>query len=320
MSAEPNSWTLQRNALSEKSSVARRPPLIFDAAAGIASLLRARRLGPADFLLQRAVEDLDDRLAPIMRDFEMIADIGTPMPLFAMSLLRRYEKATVLRLALHETLIGEGSSTSIVGKADSLPLRRAQFDLIVSGMALHQIDDLPGALIQIRQALKPDGLFLACLPGGDTLKELRDVLAIAESDLTGGLSPRVFPFADIRDLGGLLQRAGFALPVSDSESVVVRYDTPFALMHDLRAMGATNTLNERRRALTRRSIFLSADKLYRERFSDADGRIRATFETLWVSGWAPHESQQKPLKPGSAQKRLADVLAPSSGRGTAADY
>ena len=291
----------------------RAAPLIFDRAAAVAAMLRAERAGPADFLLQRAAEDLGQRLSAILRPFNDIADIGTPLSHFSEVLGKQYASSSVLRLAQHSALLFADPSANLVGRLDSLPLRPARFDLIVSGMALHQLDDLPGALIQIRRALKPDGLFLACLPGGETLKELRETLAVAESELMGGLSPRIFPFADIRDLGALLQRAGFALPVVDSESVTVRYPDAFALMRDLRAMGATNTLVERRRRLTRRSIFLRAAELYQERFRDFDRRVRATFETLWISGWSPHESQQKPLKPGSAKTRLADVLKPPRG-------
>ncbi len=181
-------------------------------------------------------------------------------------------------------------------------------DLAVSALALQFVNDLPGALIQIRRALKPDGLFLAALIGGDTLTELRQSFAAAESEIEGGISPRVAPFADIRDIGGLLQRAGFALPVVDSERIIVRYDTVFALMHDLRRMGATNALTERRRKPLKRATLFKMAEIYRERFADADGRLRATFEVIWLSGWAPHESQQQPLKPGSAKTRLADAL------------
>jgi hypothetical protein len=181
-------------------------------------------------------------------------------------------------------------------------------DLIVSGLALQHANDLPGALIQIRRALAADGLFLGCLLGGTTLTELRQALTEAESEVTGGVSPRVFPFADVRDMGGLLQRAGFAVPVADSETVTVRYPDMFGLMADLRAMGGTNVLLARSRRFTPRAVFLRAAEIYRQRFADPDGKLRATFEMIWLSGWAPHESQQKPLKPGSAQARLADAL------------
>ncbi|TAL77668.1 MAG: methyltransferase domain-containing protein, partial [Beijerinckiaceae bacterium] len=182
------------------------------------------------------------------------------------------------------------------------------FDLAVSALALHMVNDLPGALVQIRRSLRPDGLFIGAIIGGGSLTELREALGEAEAEVTGGASPRVAPFADVRDMGGLLQRAGFALPVADSEPLNVRYDNLLALMADLRAMGATNALAERLRSPTRRQVFMRAAEIYAERFSDPDGRIRATFEVIFLSGWAPHASQQKPLAPGSARMRLADAL------------
>jgi len=178
----------------------------------------------------------------------------------------------------------------------------------VSALTLQFVNDLPGTLVQIRRALKPDGLLLAALIGGDSLTELRAAFAAAEIEVEGGVSPRVVPFADIRELGGLLQRAGFALPVVDSERVSVRYDSVLALMRDLRRMGATNILHERVRTPLKRSTLERVTAIYADRFSDADGRVRATFEIIWLSGWVPHESQQKPLKPGSAAQRLADAL------------
>jgi SAM-dependent methyltransferase len=159
-------------------------------------------------------------------------------------------------------------------------------------------------LAQIRRALKPDGLLLAALIGGDSLTELRQSFAAAEAECEGGVSPRVAPFADLRDVGALLQRAGFALPVTDVDPLVVRYDNAFALMADLRRMGATNVMIERRRTFTRTSTMLRMSEIYAQRFSDPDGRIRATFDIIWLSGWAPHESQPKPLKPGSATASL----------------
>ena len=177
-------------------------------------------------------------------------------------------------------------------------------DLAVSALAFQFVNDLPGVLAQIRRALRPDGLLLAAMIGGDTLTELRQAFAAAEAECEGGVSPRVAPFADLRDIGSLLQRAGFALPVTDVDRVVVRYDSAFALMHDLRRMGATNILIERRRTPTRRATLLRMAQIYGERFADPDGRIRATFDIVWLSGWAPHESQPKPLRPGSAKASL----------------
>jgi SAM-dependent methyltransferase len=196
----------------------------------------------------------------------------------------------------------------VIADAEALPFRDGTLDLVISLLALQFVNDLPGTLVQIRRALKPDGLFLAALFGGDTITELRQAFAAAEAEMEGGMSPRIAPFADLRDLGGLLQRAGFALPVTDVDRVVVRYETPLALMHDLRRMGATNPLVERRRTPLRRATLMRMAEIYAERFADADGRVRATFEIIWLSGWAPHESQQQPLAPGSAKVRLADAL------------
>jgi hypothetical protein len=178
---------------------------------------------------------------------------------------------------------------------------------------LQNVNDLPGALVQIRRCLRPDGLFLACLLAGRTLTELRTSLATAEAEIDGGASPHVAPFADLRDLGALLQRAGFALPVADLEPLTVRYSSMFALIADLRAMGGGNALIERRKTPLKRSIFVRAAEIYAERFADPDGRVRATFELAFLSGWVPHESQQKPLKPGSAQMRLAEALGVKEG-------
>jgi SAM-dependent methyltransferase len=195
-----------------------------------------------------------------------------------------------------------------VGDPEALPLASSRFDLAVSLLALQHVNDLPGALAQLRRVLKADGLFIGCLLGGRTLTELRQAFGQAEVEIEGGISPRVAPFAEVREMGSLLQRAGFALPVTDVDTITVRYADPFALMRDLRAMGLTNVLTERRRTPLRRDTLMRMAAIYAERFADPDGRLRATFEVLWLSGWAPHESQQKPLKPGSAKSRLADAL------------
>src|SRR5690606_35824649 len=188
--------------------------------------------------------------------------------------------------------------------------------LSASLLALQAVNDLPGALLQIRRSLRPDGLFIGCLLAGQSLTELRQSLLAAEVEVSGGASPRVAPFADLRDLGSLLQRAGFALPVVDSELVTVRYRDIFGLLRDLRALGWTNALTARRKAGLRRDTLARAASFYAERFADPDGRLRASFEMVWLSGWAPHESQQKPLRPGSAKARLADALGvPERGAG-----
>jgi SAM-dependent methyltransferase len=189
-----------------------------------------------------------------------------------------------------------------------LPFKDASLDLVVSVLALQFVNDLPGTLAQVRRALKPDGLFLAALAGGETLTELRQSFAAAEAEVEGGVSPHVAPFVELRDAGGLLQRAGFALPVTDLDRLTVRYDSVFALMADLRRMGATNVLTQRRRMPLRRTTLLRMAEIYAEQFADPDGRVRATFEIIWLSGWAPHTSQQQPLRPGSAATRLADAL------------
>jgi SAM-dependent methyltransferase len=259
-------------------------------------LLRARRaraakLGPATFLLDRVADDMTDRLSTVLRRFEVAADVATPGD------------------ALRDTLKDKvGAFVDAVTDDEALPFRDSSLDLVVSGLGLQFVNDLPGTLIQIRRALKPDGLLVAALVGGDSLMELRQAFGAAESEIEGGVSPRVAPFADLRDVGALLQRAGFALPVTDIDRVTVRYSDPLALMHDLRRMGATNPMVERRRVPLKRATLKRMFEIYAERFSDPDGRVRATFEIIWLSGWAPHESQQKPLAPGSAKTRLADAL------------
>jgi SAM-dependent methyltransferase len=196
----------------------------------------------------------------------------------------------------------------VVADEEALPFRDSAIDLIVSALALQFVNDLPGVLLQIRRALKPDGLFVAALIGGDTLTELRQSFAAAESEIEGGISPRVAPFIDLREAGGLLQRAGLALPVADLERITVRYASVFDFLSDLRRMGATNFLTARRRTPLRRTTLMRMTENYAQRFADSDGRIRATFDIVWLSGWAPHPGQQQPLKPGSAKARLADAL------------
>jgi SAM-dependent methyltransferase len=269
------------------------PSVIFDKALLEARRQRALKQGAETFLLDHVAAEIGERLSAVLRNFERAVDIGTPGD------------------AVRRALVASGKVTAV----EAVPFRdeivsapAGTLDLAVSALALQFVNDLPGALVQIRRVLKPDGLFLAALIGGDTLSELRQSFAAAESEIEGGISPRVAPFADIRDIGALLQRAGFALPVVDSDRVTARYDTVFALMHDLRRMGATNALTERRRRPLKRATLLKMAEIYRERFADADGRLRATFEVIWLSGWAPHESQQQPLKPGTARTRLADAL------------
>ncbi|MCO5162271.1 MAG: methyltransferase domain-containing protein [Mesorhizobium sp.] len=266
----------------------------------------ARPVPGAGFLLDRAAEDLADRIAAVARRFPRAATLYSHGDAAARSLLSTGKVDEIVEIVAHGAFAG--ASGARLAAPETVPLEPASLDLIVSLMALHEVNDLPGLLIQARRALKPDGLFVAAFPGAGTLAELRDSLLAAEIELTGGASPRILPFADVRDAGALLQRAGLALPVADIETVTVRYDSMFALMRDLRAMGATNTLLARLRKPARRALFLRAAELYAERFSDPDGRVRATFATIWLSGWAPAPSQQKPLRPGSAKLSLAKAL------------
>jgi SAM-dependent methyltransferase len=281
-------------------------PMIFDRALLRRRRRRAAALGPVTFLLDRVADDLAERLATVLRRFALAVDLGTPGDAVRNALVRL---DSVGRIAAADVM-PDAARGEIVVAADeeALPFGDATLDLVVSALALQFVNDLPGVLVQIRRALKPDGLFLAALIGGETLTELRQSFAEAESDVEGGVSPRVAPFADLRDLGALLQRAGFALPVTDVDRVTVRYDSVFGLMHDLRRMGATNALLARRRTPLKRATLQHMAEIYAQRFADDDGKVRATFEIVWLSGWAPHPDQQQPLKPGSAKARLADAL------------
>lgn len=272
-------------------------PVLFDRRALRARLQRARALGPAIFLLDRVADEMVERLQAVLRDFTNAVDVATPGP--------QLRDALAARIGALDYLD--------IGDDEDLALRPQSLDLAVSALALQFVNDLPGVLAQLRRALKPDGLLLAVMTGGDTLFELRQAFAAAEAEVDGGVSPRVAPAADLRDLGALLQRAGFAQPVTDVDRVVVRYDHAFALMQDLRRMGATNVLVERRRQPLRRATLTRMAQVYADRFADPDGRIRATFELVWLSGWAPHDSQQQPLKPGSAQASLEQAV---KARGT----
>ena len=283
-------------------------PRVFDRSLVRQRQQRARALGFSTFLLDRAAEEAADRLAAILRRFDLTIDLGSPGEALCRALVGSTQVGTLVAISPSAEMLASARGLAVVADEEMLPLREASVDLVVSALSLQTVNDLPGAFVQIRRALKPDGLFLAALLGGETLTELRQSFAAAEVELEGGLSPRVAPFADIRELGALLQRAGFALPVTDVDRVTVRYVSVFALMHDLRRMGGGNPLFERRRSPLRRATLLRMAQIYEERFADADGRIRATFEIVWLSGWAPHASQQQPLRPGSAKARLADAL------------
>ncbi|KAA9006902.1 methyltransferase domain-containing protein [Histidinibacterium aquaticum] len=261
-------------------------PQLTDRAALEHHRARARRADPALFLHEAVLDEAQDRLADINRSFSDRAVVtGWPEP---------------WRTAMPEARIACDTET--------LDLEPGSLDLVVHALALHWADDPVGQLVQCRRALRADGLLLAALFGGQTLHELRACLAEAEAQVTGGLSPRVVPMGEIRDLGGLLGRAGFGLPVADSFSLTATYESPLHLMRDLRAMGEQNALASRLRRPTRRAVMMEAMRLYQERFAGPDGRIPATFEIVTLTGWAPDESQQKPMRPGSAAQRLADAL------------
>jgi SAM-dependent methyltransferase len=288
------------------------PPRIFDRALINRRLDRAWSRpggeGRADFLLARAAEDLGERLSLVKRRFAVAADLGSPGPHGALALAAGGQVDCVVRIAPTQASLGTGGFLPAVGDLERLPAADGRFDLAVSLLALQTVNDLPGALLQMRRALKPDGLLVAALIGGETLTELRQSLTMAESEVLGGASPRVAPFVDVRALGQLAQRAGLALPVVDLDRAIVRYPDMFALLADVRAMGGANALEARSRKPLRREVLARAAALYPERFADPDGRLRATFDMVWLAAWAPHESQPKPLEPGSATVRLADAL------------
>jgi SAM-dependent methyltransferase len=282
-------------------------PRLFDRKLLLARRIRAQREGAETFLLDATAEELVERLSTVKRHFALALDLGTPGDALAAAL---QQSSQVDGVIAGEPLAGFRAARSprVAADEEALPFANETFDLAVSALSLQWVNDLPGTLAQIRRVLKPDGFFLAALIGGETLGELRESLAVAESELAGGASPRVSPFVDVRTLGTLLQRAGFALPVTDVERITVRYRNVRALLRDLRGMGAANALVERSRKPLKRAVLARAEEIYAGRFADPDGRLRATFDVMWLSAWAPHASQQQPLKPGSAKMRLADAL------------
>ena len=288
------------------------PPQLFDRALLRARLARAARgYGQADFLKRRAAEDAVVRLEAILRDFPRAVDLGARNGAFRRALEASDAAARVgmlVEVDLAAAMLADRGGPRVVADEERLPFALASLDLVVSTLALHWTNDMVGAMVQVRRALKPDGLFIGSMFGGATLTELRACLIAAEIELTGGAGSRISPFADAYDAAGLLRRAGFALPVVDVDRVTVRYAHPLKLLADLRAMGETSVLAQRHpRALTR-AVLGRALELYVERFAEPDGRVVATFEILTLTGWTPDESQQKPLKPGSAKMRLADAL------------
>jgi NADH dehydrogenase [ubiquinone] 1 alpha subcomplex assembly factor 5 len=286
------------------------PIRVFDARALRLHRRRAAQHGRnrADFLFVESAERLADRLADINRAFPKALDLGCRDGLLARQLRSRGGIASLVGCDAEARFAGAAPGPHLVAEGDALPFAPRSFDLVLSNLALHWTNDLPGALLQLRHTLKPDGLLLAAMLAGETLHELRAALIEAESEIENGASPRVSPFADPRDLAALLQRAGFALPVVDSDRITATYTDALALMRDLRDMGESNALIARRRGFTRRATLLRAAALYQERYANADGRIRASFEIATLTAWAPHQEQPKALRPGSAQARLADAL------------
>ena len=275
----------------------------------------AAGLDQFDFLYQETAERIADRLTDINRKFPMALDLGCHGGEFAQLVQHRGGIETLIQCDLSPEMVrraAQGNSppltSSVCGDEEFLPFRDNTFDLIISNLSLHWVNDLPGALLQIRRALKPDGLFLGVILGSETLFELRHSLNEAEIALEGGLSPRVSPFADLQTLGNLLQRAEFALPVADTENLQISYPTPHKLMSDLRGMGETNAVDERRKTFSRRETLMKACENYQNNFTDENNRLPATFQLITLTAWAPAPTQPKPLKPGTAQTSLTNIL------------
>jgi SAM-dependent methyltransferase len=268
----------------------------------------AKNIGNFDFLFVETAELLMERLAVVKKNFPLVLDLGSAQGKLAALLQQRSGTAQVICMDTSFEMVRQAGSTAVVADEEMLPFRAGSFDAVVSNLNLHWVNDLPGALLQLKQILKPDGLFLGALLGGESLKELRQCLMEAELAVSGGASPRVSPLIDLREMGALMQRAGFALPVVDSDIITVHYSSPLKLMQDLRGMGASNATYNRLMKTTRRQVLLEAARIYQERYADAEGLVPATFQVIYVIGWSPHESQQQPLTPGSAKHKLADAL------------
>jgi SAM-dependent methyltransferase len=282
---------------------------VFDRrAVGLHRARAALRFAEHDFLKCEVADRLADRLADITRRFPVALDLGCHDGTLGRALAGRGGVESLIQCDLAPAMVGRAAGLRLAADEERLPFAADSFDAVFSVLSLHWVNDLPGTLIQLRHCLKPDGLFLAAIFGAGTLGELRAAWADAELAIEGGVSPRVSAFAELRDAAGLLQRAGFALPVADAETLGVTYPDPLRLMAELRGMGEANALIERRKRFTRRASLLAAGVAYRDRFAGADGRVPASFEVIWLTAWKPHAGQQKPLKPGSAAARLADAL------------
>ena len=268
----------------------------------------AKNLSEFEFLLAEVAETLADRFSDIRREFPVALDLGCHSGQIAKVLAGRGGIDNLMQCDVSEAMTRQTSGLKFVADEEFLPVGDGVLDLAISNLSLHWVNDLPGALIQLCRALKPDGLLLAALFGGETLKELRKALVTAESEVTGGAGPRVSPFADIRDAGALLQRAGFALPVVDTDVLTVFYENPLKLMRDLRGMGEQMATHNRQKNFTRRAILFRATEIYQDMFGDADGRVPVTFEVITLTAWSPSPNQQQPATRGSGEVNLADVL------------
>ncbi|MDX1710867.1 MAG: methyltransferase domain-containing protein [Rhodovibrionaceae bacterium] len=280
-------------------------------------LLRMRRdrvagtYGDHDFLLREVCERLADRLLDVRRQFPLALDLGCHCGELAELLNGRGGIETLLQSDISSRMARAAAANghqAVVADEEMMPFADGAFDLVLSALSLHWVNDLPGALLQAHRALKPDGLFLAAMLGGETLYELRAVLTQAESEIVGGVNPRVSPVVELREAAGLMQRAGFALPVADSDTITVHYKNPLRLLTDLRAMGESSVLADRSRRPLRRDVVMRALEIYSDRFARPDGRVPATFQVIFLTGWRPHSSQPQPLRPGSAEARLAEAL------------
>ena len=288
--------------------------LIFDSKLRRQRLMRvAGDFRSHDFLAERCAQDIGQRLSAINKSFPVVVNLSDLRGVMNDE-IGSLPKSCYITASETNQMQSQSRFPKLIADDELIPFAMESVDLFISILTFQHVNDLPGVLIQLRRALRPDGLLLAAMFGGETLHELRDVLGQAEVDVTGGLSPRVFPFADVRDAGGLLQRAGFALPVVDSDVVTVTYRSLIDLMHDLRGMGQSNILMDRSKRSLSKSIVTRAEEIYRHTHTDENGKLKATFEILYLTGWSPHESQQKPLRPGTAKARLADALRTKEGK------
>lgn len=293
-------------------------PILFDRSLLVARKERAARRAPADglpdFLLARVADDLAERLAIVRREFALGVDLGAWNGVLSRRLRPLPNVGVMIDVEASPALLAMCDPPRVAADEELLPFAEGALDLVVSGLSLQLVNDLPGTLAQIRRCLRPDGLLLAAFLGGETLSELRQSWLAAEVELRGGASPRVAPFTDVREAGALLQRAGFALPVADADVVRVTYPSALHLIRELKQMGVSNPLAERSRTPVSRRLLVRAAEIYGERYATANGRVAATFEIITVTAWVPHESQQKPLRPGSAAMRLADALGVAERR------